>query len=170
MCWPAQEKTEAAVMSAIRKAGFDVRRGHSYDPAKRHGFIDSQKRGMEVFRQVPRDAPLVVVEAVWQYSHQILHGLYTHRGPILTVANWSGQWPGLVGMLNLNGSLTKAGVPYETLWSANFDDEFFLANLSRWLKGEKLIHDQSHVHPLQTLKLPDAATATGRAIARDLLP
>ena len=54
-------------------------------------------------------------------------GLYTHRGPILTVANWSGQWPGLVGMLNLNGSLTKAGVKYSTLWSEDFTDEFFTA-------------------------------------------
>src|SRR2546430_7700746 len=32
----------------------------------------------------PAEAPLVVVEAVWQYSHHILHGLYTHKGPILT--------------------------------------------------------------------------------------
>ena len=75
---------------------------------------------------MPPDAPLVVVEAVWQYSHHLLHGLYTHRGPILTVANWSGQWPGLVGMLNLNASLTKAGVAYSTLWSEDFTDEFFL--------------------------------------------
>ena len=43
-------------------------------------------------------------------SH-VLPGLMTHEGPILTVANWSGTWPGLVGMLNLNGSLAKAGVP-----------------------------------------------------------
>ena len=32
------------------------------------------------------------------------------QGPILTVANWSGQWPGLVGLLNLNASLTKMGI------------------------------------------------------------
>ena len=81
---------------------------------------------MEVFRQIPPDAPLMVVEAVWQYSHHVLHGLWTHRGPILTVANWSGEWPGLVGMLNLNGCLTKAGVPFSTLWSDDFTDDFFL--------------------------------------------
>src|SRR5579872_5026216 len=159
-CWPAQARAEEAVMDAIRREGREgreVRRGHSFDPAKQHGFIDSQKRGMEVFREIPPDAPLVVVEAVWQYSHHLLHGLYTHRGPILTVANWSGQWPGLVGMLNLNGSLTKAGIRYSTLWSGDFRDDFFLQGLDRWLKGQPLAHNSSHVHPLRDLKLPEDA-------------
>ena len=93
---------------------------------------------------LPEDAPLVVVEAVWQYSHHILHGLYTHKGPILTVANWSGQWPGLVGMLNLNASMTKAGITYSTLWSESFTDEFFLSGLRKWLAGETVQHDVSH--------------------------
>src|SRR5260370_23225197 len=113
----APARVEAAGMDAIRKAGREVERGHPFDSVKQHGFIDSQKYGMQVFRKIPRTAPLLVVEAVWQYSHHILHGLISHQGPILTVANWSGEWPGLVGMLNLNGSLTKAGVGYETPWS-----------------------------------------------------
>src|SRR5215472_14675052 len=140
MCWPAQARAEEAVMNAIRREGRQVRRGHPCDAEKGHGFIDSQKYGMEVFRSIPETAPLVVVEAVWQYSHHILSGLYTHRGPILTVANWSGQWPGLVGMLNLNASLTKAGVAYSTLWSQEFTDSFFLDGLRRWLGGEKVRH------------------------------
>src|SRR5256886_14683140 len=103
-CWPAQSRAEEAVMAAIRGEGFDVRRGHRFDPAKQHGFIDSQKRGMEAFREIPPEAPLVVVEAVWQYSHHLLHGLYRHRGPILTVANWGAEWSGPVSLRDLNGS------------------------------------------------------------------
>ncbi len=137
-CWPAQESVEASVIAAIRNAGRDVRRAHPFDSAKQHGFIDSQKYGMRIFRDIPRTAPLLVVEAVWQYSHHVLHGLFTHQGPILTVANWSGEWPGLVGMLNLNGSLTKAGVRYETLWSKDFKDSFFLTGLQRWLNAEPI--------------------------------
>jgi len=52
--------------------------------------------GMNVFEHIHPDAPIVVAEAVWQYSAHLLAGLESHRGPILTVANWSGQWPGLV--------------------------------------------------------------------------
>src|SRR5262252_8942788 len=167
-CWPAQERVETAVLSAIRRSGREVRRGHPYDPAKQHGFIDSQKYGMEVFRNIPRDAPLVVVEAVWQYTHHLLHGLYSHQGPILTIANWSGEWPGLVGMLNLNGSLTKAGIRYDTLWSVDFTDEFFLSGLDRWLKGEPISHNTCHVHPLKNFKLPAEAEDLGRKIAAHL--
>jgi hypothetical protein len=168
-CWPAQERVEGAVIEAIRRSGREVRRAHPYDPVKQHGFIDSQKCGMEVFRNIPATSPLVVVEAVWQYSHHLLHGLYSHKGPILTIANWSGEWPGLVGMLNLNGSLTKAGIRYDTLWSVDFSDEFFLKGLNRWLKGEPIGHDTCHVHPLQDFKLPDAAETPAREVAEHLM-
>lgn len=156
------------MIAAIRGAGREVKRGHPFDAAKGHGFIDSQKYGMQIFRDIPRTAPLIVVEAVWQYSHHVLHGLFTHQGPILTVANWSGEWPGLVGMLNLNGSLTKAGVRYETLWSRDFTDQFFLNGLKRWLGGEGIGHDATHVHSLASLRLPAAEEALAREISETL--
>jgi hypothetical protein len=155
-------------MAAIRREGYTIRRGHPVDPVQGHGFLRSQHHGMEVFRQIPPDAPLVVAEAVWQYSHHVLPGLITHRGPILTVANWSGQWPGLVGMLNLNACLVKAGVAYSSLWSADFQDEFFLKGLRCWLDGQRIIHDTSHVHPFGSFPLPGDAETTGRDLARKL--
>jgi hypothetical protein len=123
---------------------------------------------MEVFRGIPPTAPLVVVEAVWQYSHHILHGLYTHQGPILTVANWSGEWPGLVGLLNLNASLTKAGIRYSTLWSEDFTDEAFLRGLRTWLSGQPVEHDTSHVRPLSAFQLPEKAEDAGKRLAGEL--
>jgi hypothetical protein len=167
-CWPAQARVEEAVSNAIQNLGGAVKRAHDYDAAKEHGFIDSQKRGMEVFRAIPPDAPLLVVEAVWQYSHHILHGLFTHRGPILTVANWSGQWPGLVGLLNLNASLTKAGVTYSSLWSETFTDAFFVEGLAGWLRGEPVRHDTSHARPLSHFKLPQPAQETAARLAAEL--
>jgi hypothetical protein len=167
-CWPAQQRMEEIVMGAVRDAGAEIRRGHPYDTAVGHGFIGSQRHGMEVFRSISPTAPLIVAEAVWQYSHHVLAGLITHRGPILTVANWSGEWPGLVGMLNLNGSLTKAGVKYTSLWSADFTDDLFINGLRRWLRGETVVHNTSHVRPLSSFKLPAEAASTGRAVAQEL--
>ena len=166
-CWLAQATMEKQVIAAVEREGWQVQRAHPYDPVLEHGFLDSQKRGIQVFRTIPADAPLIVAEAVWQYTHHVLPGLMTHRGPILTVANWSGQWPGLVGMLNLNGSLTKAGVKYSTLWSENFDDEFFRTGLKKWLKTGKVAHDTSHVRAFADAKIPAGAAKLGVKFAQE---
>lgn len=165
-CWAEQSKMEAALGRALRAEGWTVARAHPYDQKKKHGFIDSQKMGLEVFRRLDPDAPLIVAESVWQYSHHVLAGLTTHRGPILTVANWSGTWPGLVGMMNLNGSLTKAGVRYSSLWSENFTDNYFKNGLRQWLDQGVVTHDQSHVKDLALVKLPAADEKLGRQFGR----
>ena len=159
---------EVALAAALRAEGWKVVRAHAYDKQKQHGFIDSQKMGLEVFRSLDPRAPLIVAESVWQYSQHVLPGLLTHRGPVLTVANWSGTWPGLVGMLNLNGSLTKMGVAYSTLWSEDFKDGYFTSGLRQWLSEGLVTHDQSHVRDLDLLKLPLADEQLGRQAAREL--
>jgi hypothetical protein len=167
-CWPAQEEMERRVVAALAREGITVKRGHAYDPVEKHGFISNQRMGMDVFKTIHPEAKLIVAEAVWQYSHHVLAGLRSHRGPILTVANWSGQWPGLVGMLNLNACLTKAGVPYSTIWSLDFTDDFFLRGIRQWLREGRISHDASHVHDLDPRALPAAEAQLGRALARQL--
>jgi hypothetical protein len=71
-------------------------------------------------------------------------------------------------MLNLNGSLTKMGVPYSTLWSEDFSDRFFTEGLRQWLGEGSIRHDQSHVRDLALLKLPLADEQLGRRAARAL--
>lgn len=172
-CWLAQEAAEEAFAKAVRAEGYDIERAHPYDAAKGHGFIDSQKRGMEVFRDgVNPDEPLVVVFAAWQYSQHLLPGLLSHRGPILTVAKWSGEWPGLVGMLNMNGCLAKAGVPYSTLWSEDFDaDEAFRKGLRAWLTDGTTRHDTSHARSFRVTSYSadhGEAAGVGERLAGDL--
>lgn len=157
---------EAQLTTALAQQGYTVRRAHAYDPAKQHGFLDSQRMGIEVFRGIDPQQPLIVAESVWQYSHHVLAGLTTHLGPILTVANWSGQWPGLVGMLNLNGCLTKAGVTYSTLWSEDFTDAFFENGLRQWLAEGTITQDESHVKALTASSLPMVDEHAGRSFGR----
>ena len=113
-----------------------MERAFPVDAAKGHGFVSNQRMGMDIFAGIDPHASLVFATAAWQYSHHVLPGMRSHRGPILTVANWSGQWPGLVGLLNLNGSLIKAGVPFSTLWSEDFADEYFRTRLQEWIGRE----------------------------------
>ncbi|WP_022822745.1 fucose isomerase [Hymenobacter norwichensis] len=165
-CWPAQQAMEEQLSAALARQGWSVKRAHPYDSEKQHGFLDSQKMGIEVFRTLDPHQPLIVAESVWQYSHHVLAGLTTHKGPILTVANWSGQWPGLVGMLNLNGCLTKAGVAYSTLWSEDFTDAFFEAGLQQWLAEGRVTQDYSHVKSFGAATLPATDEQTGRAFGK----
>src|SRR5688572_27918241 len=164
VCWPAQQSMEAKLTDAVRACGYELVRAHPYKDDQKHGFIQSQKEGLEVFRTVDPDAPIMVAEAVWQYSHHVLHGLTSHRGPVCTVANWSGQWPGLVGMLNLNGSLTKAGVAYSTLWSEDFSSKEFSSQLGKFLSSGKFKHKFDHVTPLKKVKVPGKAQKLGQQL------
>lgn len=166
VCWEAQAQMEQLLAEAVTEAGGKIIRAHAYDQEKKHGFIDSQKMGMQVFKNIDPTAPLIVAESVWQYSHHVLAGLITHQGPILTVANWSGEWPGLVGMLNLNGSLTKAGVQYSTLWSVDFSDDFFKSNLKNWMQTASVQPDLSHVKSFDKTVIPADELAQGVAFAK----
>src|ERR1700722_13985293 len=168
VCWAAQAEMEKQLTEALRSEGFTLRRAHPYRDDLEHGFIYNQRMGMDVFMKIHPDAPVIVAEAVWQYSHNVFSGLEHHRGPILTVANWSGQWPGLVGMLNLNGCLHKGGVTFSTLWSKDFKDEFFRNGLRQWLKGQAIEQDLSHVHKLDLSVLPKAERELGALLARGL--
>jgi hypothetical protein len=167
-CWPAQADMEQRVVSAFADEGVAVTRAHPYDPELKHGFIWNQRMGMDVFKSIPRNCPVIIAEAVWQYSYHVLAGLRDHRGPILTVANWSGQWPGLVGMLNLNGCLTKMGVEYSTIWSEDFTDDFFLNGIRQWIREGRIMHDNSHVQRLIPSQLPAAERELGSALAQQL--
>lgn len=167
-CWPAQAAMEASLRKAFADEGWQIIRGHGVNPKEGHGFISSQRMGMDVFGEIPQDAPVIVAEAVWQYSYHVLAGLRDHRGPILTVANWSGQWPGLVGLLNLNGSLTKMGIQYSTIWSEDFRDAYFLEGIREWIREGRITHCTDHAHLLDPDNLPEAEAGLGRALAAQM--
>jgi hypothetical protein len=168
VCWPAQKDMEEKLTAAFAQQGIKLIRAHAYDEKLKHGFISSQRTGMDVFMKIHPEARLVFATAAWQYSHHVLPGLRSHKGPILTVANWSGQWPGLVGLLNLNGSLVKAGREFSSIWSKDFTDNYFVAALGEWLRDGRITHDVSHVKALDLAQLPAGSKELGASLAAEL--
>ena len=166
--WSTQAALENALTTAFAELGWTVVRANPVDPATGHGFISSQRMGLEVFKNIPADAPLIVAEAIWQYSHHVLAGLRTHRGHILTAANFAGDWPGLVGLLGLNAGLTKMDRAYSTVWSVDFTDEWARNCLTEWAETGQITHDDSHVRALPALAA-SPETELGQAIANQLL-
>jgi len=71
-------------------------------------------------------------------------------------------------LLNLNGSLTKAGRAFSSIWSKEFTDPFFLNALDEWLKTGKITHDLQHVSDLDTSKLPVESAKLGAELAAEL--
>lgn len=167
-CWPAQEEMENKLKIAFKNLGVNILRGHPYDPVEKHGFISTQRMGMDIFNRIPKNVPVIVAVAVWQYSYHVLAGLKDHRGPILTVGNWSGTYPGLVGLLNLNACLTKMGIEYSTIWSKDFTDQFFLGGITQWLNEGKIVHRIDHVRDLNSSLLPKPEVDLGRSLAQQL--
>ena len=74
----------------------------------------------------------------------------------------------MVGLLNLNGSLIKAGRKFSSIWSKDFTDDYFLSALQEWLRDGSVSHDVSHVHPLDLDKLAAESAELGASLARDL--
>jgi hypothetical protein len=167
-CWAAQAALESQVAAVFSSEGIEVVRAFPSNELEHHGFISSQRMGMDVFETIHPEARLIFVTAAWQYTHHVLPGLRSHLGPILTIANWSGQWPGLVGLLNLNGSLIKAGVKFSSIWSTDFKDEFSRKGIREWLRTGTITHDISHVKALDPTRLPAKEAQTGRSLAQQL--
>ncbi len=85
-CEAAQAELEKKIVAACQREGVKVKRAHPYDPAKKHGFIDSQKIGLEVFREHPPGRAAdggrggLAVQ-----PPRAARPARPHRGPILTV-------------------------------------------------------------------------------------
>ena len=150
-----------------------IRAHDEVDPDTGHCFIETQAQGRDVFARIPKDAPLIMAEAVWQYSNHVAYNLWEHDGPILIASNFDGAWPGLVGALGLEACLSKrkfsdkqAG--HSILWSSEeFKDKLAVVKLESWLGKGKIEHDTSHVHEFKekNFKKQSGAIAFGEKAA-----
>ena len=52
VCWAAQQEMEKALAEAVQNCGFQLKRAHQPKRGAKHGFIDAQKKGMEVFASI----------------------------------------------------------------------------------------------------------------------
>jgi L-fucose isomerase-like protein len=154
MCQEAQMECERQLREAFSDLGYDLIRVHpEVDPGLGHGFIETQAQGADILSKIPKDIPIVVAEAVWQYSNHVAYPLWEWKGPILIASNFDGTWPGLVGAAGLESCLTKRKYDpdqkgHSLLWShEEFKDQLSKDRLNQWLDAGKIEYDLSHVHP-----------------------
>jgi L-fucose isomerase-like protein len=83
----------------------------------------------------PIDDPLIGVCVHWFYGPHTTEGVVGKDNPLLLASNFSGQWPGLVGLLNTGACLESLNRPFSRIWTTASDwtaDETFMARLEEW--------------------------------------
>jgi hypothetical protein len=60
------------------------------------------------------------------------------------------------------------GRQYSTIWSTDFTDDWFRQGIKQWVETGKIVHDDSHVHPLPPLPASSPEFQLGLAIANKL--
>ncbi len=137
----AQESAEKATQqleAALRKIG--------KQPRRVPGFISKPHESIE--KLGPIDEPLIGVCVHWFYATHTTEGVVGKKNPLLLASNFSGQWPGLVGLLNTAASLESLERPFSRIWTDAADwttDAKFMERLEHWCNSGSLTYEQDEI-------------------------
>jgi len=122
---PNAEEATVQLERALKKLG---RKSYRIE-----GFITRPHEAIE--KLGPVDDPLIGVFVHWCYGPHTTDGVVGKDSPLLLASNFSGQWPGLVGLLNTGACLASLGRPFSRIWSEAPDwtaDDEFMDRLTEW--------------------------------------
>ncbi len=110
----------------------------------------------------PIDDPLIGVYAHWVYGPHTTDGVVGKDSPLLLASNFSGTWPGLVGLLNTAACLESVGRRASRIWTDASDwslDDAFMARLDAWCR------EGGVRYPADALRPPPAIPAAAAQLA-----
>ena len=122
---PGVEEATAQLERALEKLG--------YSPYRVEGFISRPHQSIE--KLGPIDDPVIGVCTHWLYGPHTTDGVVGKDTPLLLASNFSGQWPGLVGLLNTGACLESVDRQFSRVWTDAQDwtaDEQFMSRLEEW--------------------------------------
>lgn len=115
------------------------------------------------------DEPLIGVCVHWFYAPHTTDGVVGKDSPLLLASNFSGQWPGLVGLLNTAASLESVGRRFSRIWTDSQDwtaDAPFMERLAEWCETGRIVYPEQEVryHASVSPAAAQLASQTARAI------
>jgi len=134
----AQEAT-AQLERALRALG--------REPYRVEGFLEKPHEAIE--KLGPVDDPMVGVCVHWFYGPHTTDGVVGKDNPLLLASNFSGQWPGLVGLLNTGACLESLEREHSRIWTDVPDwtqDDAFMARLEQWCETGVVDYDDAAIH------------------------
>lgn len=96
----------------------------------------------------PLDEPLIGVCVHWFYAPHTTDGVVGKDSPLLLASNFSGQWPGLVGLLNTAASLESVGRSVSRIWTDASDwsaDAGFMDRLAHWCESGRIAYPEDEI-------------------------
>lgn len=110
------------------------------------GFITRPHESIE--KLGPLDDPLIGVCVHWFYGPHTTDGVVGRDNPLLLASNFSGTWPGLVGLLNTGACLESVGRRFSRVWTDAEDwtaDEQFMERLASWCQTGRIEYSQTPI-------------------------
>jgi hypothetical protein len=159
---------EDALMKVVNEFGYDVVRLHPFKKDEGHGFIGSQKEGMKVFAGADPDAPIIVAECVWQYSHHL--SAWPDLAP--RADPHGRQLVGHVAGPRRHAELERlshqGGREVRHDLVEDFTDDFFRDYLQAWLKDGHVKHRTPHVTKWKHVKIGSKEKKLADSLAAQL--
>lgn len=96
----------------------------------------------------PIDDPMIGVCVHWFYGPHTTDGVVGKDNPLLLASNFSGTWPGLVGLLNTGACLESVGRRFSRAWTSADDwtaDEAFMARLEEWCSTGTICYPEDEI-------------------------
>ncbi len=156
---PSITEATTQMEAALRKLG--------REPYRVEGFLTKPHHAIE--KLGPIQDPMIGVCVHWFYGPHTTEGVVGKDNPLLLASNFSGQWPGLVGLLNTGACLESLGRKFSRVWTDAPDwtaDEAFMARLEEWCTTGAIVYGEEQLSYDAPVS-PDAA-ALAAGVARKL--
>jgi len=149
--WPgdARQKPNELALPNIQEATAQMERALKKlgrEPYRVEGYLSKPHESIE--KLGPIDDPMIGVCVHWFYGPHTTDGVVGKNNPLLLASNFSGQWPGLVGLLNTGACLESLNRPFSRVWTDAADwtqDATFMARLDEWCSSGRIAYEEKEV-------------------------
>jgi L-fucose isomerase-like protein len=156
---PEITEATAQMERALKKLG--------REPYRVEGFIAKPHEAIE--KLGPIDDPTVAICVHWFYGPHTTDGFVGKDNPLLLASNFSGRWPGLVGLLNTGACLEMLGRPFSRAWTDAQDwtkDDVFMQHLDEWCSSGRIAYPEDEIR--YHAPVSESAAENARAIADEI--
>ena len=135
---PSISEATRQMEAALEKLGME--------PYRVEGFLMKPHHAIE--KLGPIQDPMIGICVHWFYGPHTTEGVVGKENPLLLASNFSGQWPGLVGLLNTGACLESLGRKFSRVWTDAPDwtaDENFMARLEEWCTSGRIVYGEGDI-------------------------